>query len=215
MNVKQTKRYTLGEEIFSSVSHGVGAALAIAGSAVVIVKSAFSGSAYAVVGASVYSATLIILYIMSTLYHSFTNPTAKYVFRIFDHCTIFLLIAGTYTPLTLVTLRGAAGWVVFGVIWGAAVLGIVLNAVNLERFKIFSIICYVAMGWAAIFTIRPIIAGIGTGGTVLLITGGVAYTAGLIFYAMKKHRYMHSIWHLFVLAGSILHYFCILLYVIP
>ena len=139
------KQYTLGEEIFNSVSHGAGALLAIAGCVVLIVFSAIYGGAWEVVSASFYGATLIILYTMSTLYHALTNPKAKRVFRILDHNTIFLLIAGTYTPYTLVSIRGALGWTIFGIIWGVAILGITLNSVNLEKFKKFSMICYVAM----------------------------------------------------------------------
>ena len=137
-------------------------------------------------------------------------------FRIFDHCTIFLLIAGTYTPITLVTLRGynpALGWTLFGVVWAAAVVGIVLTAIDLERFKLFSMICYVAMGWVIVVAIRPLMAALPVGGLWLLVSGGLAYTVGITFFVIHV-RYMHSIWHFFVLAGSVLHFLAILLYVI-
>lgn len=213
--MENKKRYTLGEEIFNAVTHGVGAALAVAGCIIVIVMSAVYGNAWNIVSSAVYGGTLIILYVMSTMYHSLTNKTAKKVFRIFDHCTIFLLIAGTYTPYTLVTIRGVWGWIVFSLVWGSATLGIVLNAVNMEKFKKFSMISYVASGWAIILAIKPLISSIAFGGLMLLLLGGIFYTVGIVFYAMKKLRYMHSIWHMFVLVGSVMHYFSILFYVAP
>ncbi len=208
-------KVTLKEELINSITHGLGALLGIAGTAVAIVWAALFGNVYSVVSVAIYGATLIILYVMSTLYHAFTNETAKKVFRIFDHCSIFLLIAGTYTPFTLVTLNGALGWTIFGIIWGFTVLGIVLNAVSLEKFKIFSMICYIAMGWLIIIAAKPVLAALGWGAVSWLLIGGICYTVGAVFYAMKKIKYMHGIWHLFVLAGSILHYFCILFYVLP
>lgn len=203
------KQYTLGEEIFNSVSHGTGALLAIAGCVVLIVFSAIYGGAWEVVSASIYGATLIILYTMSTLYHALTNPKAKRVFRILDHNTIFLLIAGTYTPYTLVSIRGALGWTIFGIIWGVAILGITLNSVNLEKFKKFSMICYIAMGWAIVLAIKPLVQAIPLISTVFLLVGGVCYSIGIPFYKRKQTKYMHSIWHLFVIAGSVFHYFSV------
>jgi len=208
-------KVTLKEELINSITHGLGALLGIAGTAVAIVWAALFGNVFSVVSAAIYGATLIILYVMSTLYHAFTNKTAKRVFRIFDHCSIFLLIAGTYTPFTLVTLNGALGWTIFGIIWGFTILGIVLNAVSLEKFKIFSMICYIAMGWLIVIAAKPVVVALGWGAVSWLLIGGICYTVGAVFYAMKKIKYMHGIWHLFVLAGSILHYFCILFYVLP
>ena len=205
--------YTRGEEIANSVSHGVSAWLFTAAIAVMIVFAALSGSATKVVAASIYGATLILLYIMSTLYHSFTNERVKAVFRVFDHCSIFLLIAGTYTPFTLITLAGTLGWWIFGVVWGVAILGITLNAISIERFKVFSIICYVAMGWAVLFAARPVAEGLTPPGMWLLIAGGLCYTVGLVFYGLRR-RFAHSIWHLFVLGGSVVHYICIFRYCI-
>lgn len=204
------KRYTLGEEIFNSVSHGVGALLAIAGTVVLIVMSAIYTDPWGVVSSTIYGATLIILYTMSTLYHALTNEKAKHVMRIMDHATIFLLIAGTYTPITLVSLRGPLGWVLFGFIWAAAVVGIVLNAIDLERFRKISVVCYIVMGWAIIAAIVPLINSMPTISLVFLLTGGIMYSVGIIFYAIKKIRYFHSIWHLFTIGGSVLHYFAIL-----
>ena len=154
---KVPKRYTLGEEIFSSVTHGVGGLLSVGGTAVLIVLAAICSDAWSVVGCSIFGASLIILYCMSTLYHAITNPRAKSFFRIMDHNTIFFLIAGTYTPITISILRGAIGWVLFGVVWGAAVIGIVLNSIDLERFRKPSVVCYIAMGWVVIFAIQPLL----------------------------------------------------------
>ena len=207
--------YTLGEELFNAISHGVGAVLSIGGCAVVILIAIFSGSVINVVSAAIYGATLIILYTMSTLYHSFTNRTVKKVFRVFDHCSIYLLIAGTYTPFTLVALKGVFGYTLFAVVWSIGILGIVLSAVNMEKFRVLLMICYIATGWIVVVAMKPLLEALDKGGVILLIVGGVLYTVGVIFYKLKKIKYMHSVWHLFVLGGSILHYFSIVLYVFP
>ena len=152
---------------------------------------------------------------MSCIYHALKPNKAKRVFRVFDHCSVFLLIAGTYAPYTLVSLSGATGWVLFGIIWASAILGITLNAIDLEKFSKVSVACYLAMGWAVIFAFRPLMASLAFPGLMLLVAGGVAYSLGVILYAIgSKKRYMHSVWHFFVLAGSILHFFSIYLYVI-
>ena len=188
-----TKRYSLGEEIFNAVSHGTGGLLAIAGTVILIVFSAIYSSAWAVVGSAIYGASMIILYTMSTLYHAITNRKAKAFFRIMDHNTIFFLIAGTYTPITLVPLRGAIGWVIFGIVWAAAILGIVLNSIDLEKFRKPSVVCYILM--------------------IFLLIGGAFYTVGVIFYAIKKVKYFHSVWHLFTIGGTVFHFFAILIMV--
>ncbi len=211
---KDKKLYTVGEEIANSVTHGIGSALSIAGCVLLIVAAAKTGSAMKVVCASVYGACLIILFTMSTLYHALTPPKAKKVFRIFDHISIFILIAGSYTPISLCSVGGWIGWTMFGVVWGMAILGIVLNSISIEKFKIFSMVAYIVMGWCVIVAIKPVMMALSSPAMVLLVAGGVAYTIGIAFYAMTKIRYMHSIWHLFVLAGAILQYFCIQLYVI-
>ncbi len=208
-------KVSTAEELINSITHGLGALLGIGGTAVAIVWAALYGDAFSVVSASIYGAMLIILYTMSTLYHALTHKGAKYVFRIFDHCSIFLLIAGTYTPYTLVSLRGPLGWTIFGIIWGMTALGVVFNAISIEKFKIFSIISYVVMGWLIIIAIKPMMAVLEPPALMLLLSGGIAYTVGIVFFALKNIRFMHGIWHLFVLAGSILHYFSILLYVLP
>ena len=218
MTKKALPTYTLGEELTNSISHGIGACLSVAALVLCIVRAAINidiVGAAGVVGASIYGSTLVILYCMSTLYHAITNKTARRVFRVFDHTSIYLLIAGTYTPITLVTLRGAIGWVLFGIVWGIAVLGIVLNAISIDRFRIFSIISYIVMGWAVVLGGKSVISRLPMGGLVFLLIGGICYTVGIIFYAMKKYKYMHSVWHIFVLSGSIMHFFCVYFYVLP
>ena len=208
-------RYTVGEEIFNSVSHGVGALLAVAGTGVLITLAAYRGDALCVVACCVYSLSLIILYTMSTLYHAFPFEKVKKLFRIFDHASIFILIAGSYTPFCLLALRGnPKGLVVAAVVWACAVIGIVMNAVSLEKTKSIALILYVVMGWAIVFVMGDVTRALWNNGFWLLVAGGLCYTGGLIFYAAKK-RFMHSVWHLFVLGGSVLHYLCIVIYVIP
>ncbi|WP_249315841.1 PAQR family membrane homeostasis protein TrhA [Gehongia tenuis] len=212
--IKEMPFYTLAEEIMNAVTHGVGALISLAGCVILIVMACLQRDAYKIVSAAIYGLSLVTLFTMSTLYHAITHPGAKRIFRIFDHTSIFVLIAGSYTPLTLVLLRESGwGWPIFAVVWTAALLGIVFNAISLERFKVFSMICYIASGWCIVVAIVPVIQNMATLGSVLLIAGGLCYTLGIIFYGWKR-KYMHSIWHLFVLAGAILHYFCILFYVI-
>ena len=205
----------LGEEIANSVSHGVGTLLAIAGTAVAIVYACFHGDAMSIVAASLYGMGLIILYLCSTLYHSLTNIKAKKVFQVFDHCSIFLLILCSYIPVSLSLIRGALGWVLFGINAFCAVLGIVLNSINVKRFQKISMVLYILMGWSVVFVAFPVLIKIPLKGIILLLSGGLCYTGGIIFFAMKKPRYMHSVWHLFVLAGSILQYFAFLFYALP
>lgn len=213
--MSQSKLYTLGEEIMNSVTHGIGALLSVAATIIMVVCAAKYSTTIGVVSSAIFGATLIILYTSSTLYHAFTDVKVKSLFQIFDHCTIFLLIAGTYTPLTLVAIGGKLGWIVFAVIWAAAIVGIILNAISVQRFAKISMVLYLAMGWAAVVTFGTLIDALGKGGITFLVAGGIAYTVGVIFYAMNKRcKFMHSIWHLFVLAGSVLHFFCILLYVL-
>ena len=202
--------YTKGEEIFSAVTHIVGAGLGILGTAWLIVIAALYADALTVVSCAIYGASMIILYTMSSLYHFLANEKAKKFFRIMDHDTIFLLIAGTYTPYTLIPLRGVVGWTLFGIIWGMAIIGVVFNSIDLERYKIPSLICYVIMGWAIIFTIRPLLESTSIFSFVFLLLGGVFYTGGIFFYAKKRVKYFHSIWHIFVLLGTIFQYISIL-----
>lgn len=197
-------RYSLGEEVFSSVSHGVSALLAVAALTLLLVFC--EKTPLKVVSASIYGATMILLYTVSTLYHALGLNKAKMVFRSLDHCTIFLLIAGTYTPVTLVCLGGALGWVMFGVVWAAAVLGVVLNAVSVEKYKRVSMVCYLAMGWVVVFAMKTVLQNLSSLGFWCLLAGGLCYTAGAVLYGVgKKVPYIHSVFHLFVLAGSVLH----------
>lgn len=217
--MSKTKRHiqSVGEEIANAISHGVGSLLSIAGTVVLIVFAALNSDALGVVSASLYGATLIILYTNSTLYHSLTNATAKKVFRIFDHCSIFLLILGTYIPVSLALMRNWIGWVLFGINMGCTVLGILFNSINLEKFSRLSLALYVIMGWSVVLTLVPVVRAVlsrGVWGLILLVLGGLFYTFGILFYKSDK-KYMHFIWHFFVLGGSVLHYFFVLFYCIP
>ena len=211
--------YTKGEEIFNSVSHGVGALLGIAALVLCVVIAALRGNARAVVSASIYGSTIIILYTVSTLYHGITHTLTKKVFQVIDHCSIFFLIAGSYTPITLVTLhdvKPAYGWSLFGIVWGITIIGCVFTAIDWKKYNVLSMICYLGMGWCIILFIVDVAKSLGVGGTVFLATGGVLYTIGAVLYMIgHKHRYFHSVFHLFVLAGSIMHFFTILLYILP
>jgi len=203
---------TLGEEIANAVSHGVGSLLSIAGAVVLIVTAALHSDALGIVGACIYGASLIILYTFSSIYHSLTNFKAKYVFQVLDHCSIFLLILGTYTPICFSILRGFLGWTLFGINTFCTVVGIVFNAINVKRWHKASLYLYIVMGWSVLLGIKTVISNLPQGGLILLVAGGLAYTLGIIFYKIRNVKYMHFIWHLFVLAGSILQYFSVLLY---
>jgi hemolysin III len=211
-------QYTKGEEIFNAVSHIIGGFLGIAITVLCIVFSSIKHNVYAVVSSSIYGSSMIILYTMSSIYHSLKVNTAKKVFQIIDHCSIYLLIAGTYTPFSLCTLREyntALGWSVFGVVWGLAVLGIILNAIDLRSFRVISMILYLVMGWCIVFSIRIVFIQLGSIGFTLLLTGGISYTVGAILYGIgSKRKYFHSVFHVFVVIGSILHFFCILFFII-
>lgn len=200
------------------VSHICGGALGITATVLCVVFSAIHKNVYAIVSSAIFGFTMILLYTMSSIYHGLRPNTAKKVFQVIDHCSIYLLIAGTYTPFSLCTLREYStplGWTVFGIIWGLAVLGIVLNAIDLKSFKVISMFLYLGMGWCIIFTIKIVFNALGTIGFILLLAGGIAYTVGSILYGLgRKHKYMHSVFHLFVILGSLLHFLCILFFVI-
>ena len=210
--------YSKGEEIFNMVSHIIGGALGVVALVLCVIFSALHNNVYGVIASSIYGTSLILLYTMSSIYHGL-NPKrkAKKVFQVLDHCSIYLLIAGSYTPFALCTLREystALGWTIFGVIWFVAILGIILNSIDIKKFRVFSMICYLVMGWCIVFKINLLPELLGTAGFVLLLLGGLAYTIGAILYGLgKKHKYMHSIFHLFILLGSLLQFFTILLYV--
>ena len=211
--------YTKGEEIFNMTSHIVGAVLGIVTTVLCIVMAASHRNTYGIVSSSIYGTTMIILYTMSSVYHGLSprKSTGKKVLQVLDHCTIFLLIAGSYTPIALCAFREynpVLGWTMFGVVWAAAILGIVLNAIDLEKYKKFSMICYLAMGWCIIIKLPLLLQLVGIPGTVLLVSGGIAYTIGAVLYGVgKKHKYIHSIFHLFIVLASVLQFLSILLYV--
>lgn len=208
-------RYTRGEEIANSITHGVGALLAISGLAVLTTLAALRGNAWHIVGCSIFGASLVLLYTASTLYHGIRHTRAKKILRAFDHSAIFLLIAGTYTPFTLVNMRGPWGWSLFGVIWGLAALGIALQMGVLRRGAAASVLLYVGMGWTIMIAIKPLLDSVTAGGLLLLLTGGVAYTSGIAFYAWRRLPYHHAVWHGFVLMGSASHFFAVLFCVLP
>ena len=214
---RQLPQYTKGEEIFNMVSHIVGGALGIVTTVLCVIFATLHSNIFGVVSGAVFGSSMIILYTMSSIYHGLPPNTAKKIFQIIDHCSIFLLIAGTYTPISLCVLREyntALGWTIFGIIWGLAILGIILNAIDLKRFNIISMVLYLGMGWCIIFTAKSVYNYVGLAGFILLLSGGIAYTVGAVLYGLgRKHRYMHSLFHLFVVAGSLLHFLCILLYV--
>lgn len=210
--------YSKGEEIINMTSHIVGAAFGVVAMVLCIVFAAKHKSGYGVVSGAIYGITMILLYIMSSVYHGL-NPKlkGKKVMQVLDHCSIFLLIAGSYTPFALCTLREydvTTGWTIFGIIWAFAIIGIVLNSIDLKRYKKFSMICYLVMGWCIIFKINVLPELLTMNGFILLLLGGIIYTIGAVLYALgKKHKYMHSIFHFCILVASILQFFCILLYV--
>ena len=211
--------YTRGEEIFNMVSHIVGGAVGMIALVLCVISAAIRQNVVGIVSSAVYGASLIILYAMSSIYHGLKPELmAKRVFQVMDHCSIFLLIAGTYTPITLCALREYSpplGWSIFGIVWGTAILGITLNSIDIRTFKTFSGICYLIMGWCIVFVWKPTAIALTRGGTALLLSGGICYTIGALFYYFfSKRRYMHSVFHLFVLLGSILHLLCILFYVV-
>jgi hemolysin III len=192
----------------------VGAALAVAGMAYLIVVST-RGSASVVVGCSIFAGTLVLVYVCSTLYHSLVRTRARHLFHVLDHTAIYLLIAGTYTPFTLVSLRGPVGWTLFGIVWALAIAGAIFKSFAVDRFAVASVLVYLFQGWLVIFAMRPLVHAIGPRGLLWLAAGGAVYTLGIIFFALDRIPYFHAAWHLFVLVGSIAHYFAILFYVIP
>ncbi|MHB9093490.1 MAG: PAQR family membrane homeostasis protein TrhA [Eubacteriales bacterium] len=213
--METTKGYSLAEEIFNALTHGLGAVFAIAALTLLIVFASLYGNARHIVSVTIYGTTLVLLYLASTLYHSFTNAKVKHIFKILDHSAIFLLIAGTYTPFLLVTLRGALGWVLLSVVWAFAIIGIIHKVFFVKRYKILSTIIYLVMGWLIVVVMKPLIAALPASGFRLLLAGGILYTLGSVFYIRKSKAFSHGIWHLFVLGGSVCHFLSVLLYVLP
>ncbi|MEN6602326.1 MAG: hemolysin III family protein [Bryobacteraceae bacterium] len=202
-----------GEEVANSISHGVGAILSLAALVILVVLAAQGGTSYQVVAGAVYGTSLVLLFMCSTLYHALTNERAKRVFRILDHCSIYVLIAGTYTPFTLVTLRGPWGWALFGVVWTLAVFGIVYKGLFTGRLHVLSTMVYILMGWVVVVAIRPLLRALPWQGFLWLLAGGVLYTLGVLFF-MWHRKYSHTLWHFMVLAGSICHFFAVYRYVL-
>lgn len=210
-----TAGYSSKEEIAHSITHGIGVLLSVIGLATLVVYSSMYGDAWHIVSSSIYGMTLIVLYTTSTLYHASTVPDFKRLLQKLDHAAIFLLIAGTYTPFTLVSLRGGWGWTLFGVVWAIAIAGIAMELMVKRRHKRISLSLYLGLGWIVMIAIVPLVANVETGGLILLLAGGLFYSLGVIFYVWKTLVYHHAIWHLFVLAGSACHFFAVFHYVIP
>jgi len=212
---KISPEYTIGEEVASSVIHGIGFILGILELSLLVVFSSANGDPWMIVSCSIFGATIVLMYAMSTLYHSFQGSKVKHLFKIFDHSSIFFLIAGTYTPFTLVYLRGPWGWSMFGFVWITTILGTVFKSLAVKKLKVLSTIAYVVMGWVVVIAIRELILRVPSGGLIFLLLGGLMYTLGVPFYALKRIPFNHAIWHLFVLAGTTFHFLSIFLYVIP
>jgi len=207
--------YTVAEEVAHTLTHGLGMLLSIAGLAVLVGFSNMNGDVWHVTSTSIFGATLVLLYGASTLYHGIQRPSLKGILQKMDHAAIYLLIAGTYTPFLLVSLRGVWGWSLFGVIWSLAVAGVLLEFIPKKRYERTALTLYLGMGWIIVLAIQPMIESVAPGGLYLLVAGGLAYTLGVVFFVWEKLTFNHAIWHVFVLAGSVLHYFAILLYVVP
>jgi hemolysin III len=203
----------LGDILANAISHGIGLFLAVAGAGYLI-HASIRGDGWVVASCSVFSVTLVLVYLFSTLYHSLVVTRARHVFQILDHSAIYLLIAGTYTPFTLVSLRGVTGWVLFGFVWTLAAAGVVFKSLLIERFAVASALVYLLQGWVIVFAIRPLYRAVGGHGLAWLVAGGVLYSFGIVFFALDRKRYFHAVWHLFVLAGSVVHYFAVLFYVV-
>jgi len=207
--------YTPREELANAVTHGIGLVLSIAGLALMVTFAALNGDAWSVTSSAIFGTSLVLLYSTSTLYHSFREEGRKRLLRKLDHAAIFLLIAGTYTPFLLVSLRGPWGWSLFGVVWGLAIVGVALKFWFTGRFRVLSTLIYIGMGWLVLAAFRPLVAALPRGGLVLLVAGGVCYTGGAVFYLWKRLPYHHAVWHLWVLAGSACHWAAVFVYVAP
>lgn len=207
--------FSLVEETLHSISHGIGTGLAIVGLAVLVVLAVSNGNIFHIISFSIFGSSLVMLYLASTLYHGIQNPRLKQIFKISDHASIYLLIAGTYTPFLLIALRGTTGWTMLVVVWAIALAGVIYKIFFIERFHVLSVVSYILMGWLCVFVFKEMIASIPMGGIIWLILGGFFYMVGVIFYALQRVPYMHLVWHFFVLAGSICHYLAVLLYLAP
>lgn len=203
---------TLGEEIANSISHGIGLVFAVIATPILVIAANRSGTVWNMVGVSVFAASMVLLYLSSTLYHALTHGTAKRIFRMLDHSAIFLLIAGTYTPFTLGVLRGPWGWTLFALVWSLAMIGLTMKAVFGHRYNWLSVILYLAMGWLVVIAAPEVMHRVPLSGLAWILAGGIAYTGGVGFYAAHRVRYAHFAWHLFVIAGTVCHFFAVLWY---
>lgn len=210
-----TSRYSEREELANMMTHALGLVLSIVGLVLMVTYAVRYGDPYRIVSVSIFGATLVIAYLASTLYHMWSEPNIKHVFRLFDHASIYLLIAGSYTPFTLVLIRGGWGWSLFGIVWGLAVFGIVFKLVSSQRFRNITVAIYLGMGWLGIVAAKPVASAMPPGCLVWVVLGGLMYTGGIAFYLWRKLPFHHAIWHLFVMAGSFSHFVAVYWYVLP
>lgn len=210
-----THVFSKDEELANAITHGIGAVISIACLTLLIVFASLYGNAWHIVSFSIYGTSMLLLYASSTLVHSFPPGKAKDLFEILDHSAIYLFIAGTYTPILFIVVQGALGWTLFGIVWGIATLGIVFKIFFVKKFLVISTIFYLLMGWMALFAIKPIVLTLPIQGTLFLIGGGVLYSLGTIFYIWRGFKFHHAVWHLFVLGGTVLHFFLVIMYILP
>lgn len=206
--------YSKSEEIINALTHGLGIALSVAGLAILVTMAALHGDAWKVTASAIYGTSMVVLYSASTLYHSFQNPHIKKMLNMFDHISIYYLIAGTYTPFMLVNLRGPWGWAIFGIVWGCAIGGTILKLIYGQRFRKISTTLYLCMGWMIVIAAKPLVVNIETGGLILIAAGGLFYSLGVVFYKWKSLPFSHAIWHMFVLGGTVCHFFAVLYFVV-
>ena len=212
--MSQSRAWSLGEEVAHSVTHGIGLLAAVAGLVALVILAAATRDPWRITSCAIYATTLVLLYAASTLYHALSATRARDVLRVLDHSAIFLLIAGTYTPFALVSLRGPWGWTLLAIVWSLAVVGVAAKAVYGTRWPVISTVLYLAMGWTVVIAVKPLLTHVPPAGIAWLVAGGLAYTGGVVFYAWTRLRYSHAIWHVFVLAGSVCHYIAVVLYVV-
>lgn len=213
--MSETHTFTKGEEIANAITHGIGALLSIAALVILIVFSSIYGNIWHVVSFTLFGSTMLLMYMSSTMLHSLPAGKAKDLFEIFDHSSIYFFIAGSYTPFLFIAVEGWVGWTIFGVVWGLAIIGTIFKSFFVKKFLLYSTLLYIAMGWLIVFAWQPLVDFLQPTGLLLLAIGGILYTVGAIFYVWRGFKFHHAVWHLFVIAGSALHFFCILFYLLP
>ncbi|WP_077211263.1 PAQR family membrane homeostasis protein TrhA [Bacillus dakarensis] len=213
--MSETHTFTKGEEIANAITHGIGALLSIAALVILIVFSSIYGNTWHVVSFTLFGSTMLLMYLSSTMLHSLPAGKAKDLFEIFDHSSIYFFIAGSYTPFLFIAVEGWLGWTIFGIVWGLAIIGTVFKSFFVKKFLLYSTLLYIVMGWLIVFAWQPLVDFLSPNGLLLLAIGGVLYTVGAIFYVWRGFKFHHAVWHLFVIAGSTLHFFCILFYLLP